>query len=244
MNELHHNQPPDMAATAGEVVRGLSDWMAENPMIETEDQARQAKEWNDRAYLCVKDMEDERTEKVRPLNEQVKKINSHYKAPRELLETVTSELKTRLHLFILREEAKRIAAAEEARRVARQMEEDARAMERREREAYADVDAGILGVDVADATANANQAFAGFEKAQRQAQLAERETKVKIGGGFRRSLSLRETEVIYIENPLLVVAQTGWTDGIKTELLKAARAYKKLHGKYPDGITVTLERGT
>ena len=65
--------------TAGEIAADLSNWLAEHPVIGNEDEAREAKVYLDRAKLGVLDLEAERTEKVRPLNEKVKEINEHYK---------------------------------------------------------------------------------------------------------------------------------------------------------------------
>lgn len=242
MNEIGHNQPPSMVDTAGETTRGLSDWLAEHPSI-TEESAREAKTWIDRSVLGLQDLDAERTGLVRPLNDQVKEINGRYRAPRELLEAVTNELRSRLDKFILAEEAKRRALAAEAARLAQLAEAAARAAELAEQDALAEADSGVLGVDTAGAIDGANQAFSDYERAVRQAQLAKREEKVKIGGGFRRATAARDTEVLTIEDAPTLLMVLGVTEDIEAAFLKSARAYKRYHGKYPKGIIVTTIRG-
>lgn len=244
MGEIGHNQPPDMTATAGEVASDLSGWMAENPTISTEDQAREAKVFIDRGALAVKDLEDERTGKVRPLNEQVKVINDHYRAPRELLERVVDELKSRMDRFLLEEERKRIAAAEEARRIAEAAERVARDAERVESERLAAAsESGELDINVQQTIKEADRAFAAYEKAVHQAQIAERETKVRIGGGFTRALSLRSKETIIVYDPIAAIKDIGLgNETIIEAITKAARAYKKVMNVYPSGIRIETER--
>lgn len=242
MNEIGHNQPPDMAATAGETTQDLSGWMAENPVIQTEEQARAAKVFIDRGNNCVKDLEDERTGKVRPLNEQVSKINDYYRAPRELLERVVDELKSRMDKFLLAEETKRVAAAQEAARLVEQAERVAREAERLEREAIEAASAGELGQDIATRTAEADEAYNAYQKAQRASALAEKETKVRIGGGFTRALSLRTKEKLYITDLVAAVTAMQDSDRIREVVVKAAASYKKVYGKLPPGVEAHVER--
>ena len=231
-----HNKPPDMTATAVETMRDLSDWMAENPVIQSMENAREAKVFIDRAKLCIKDLEDERDGKVRPLNEQVKEINAYYKGPRSSLETVLSELNARVAAFVLAEERKREAAAREAARIAAEAEARAREAERLEQEALASAASGELGVDVAAHVTDADDAFKEYERANRQAALAERETHVKIGGGFSRSISLRSKETLVVTDPIAALNDLGLTEDISEAIVKTARAYRKLRGKLPTGV--------
>ena len=242
MNDIGHNLPPDMTITAGEVTMDLSGYMAENPIIETEEQAREAKVFIDRGSLCVKDLEDERTAKVRPLNEQVKQINDHYRSPRELLESMVNELRNRISAFMLQEEAARLAIAEAARRAAEDAERVAREAEARERGAYEEASAGTLGVDLGSVTAEADTKFKEFERAAHKAALAEREAKVRIGGGFSRALGLKNKEELVIVDADAAFKAIGMNDYIEEALLKSARAYRKLHNKLPAGIELIVER--
>lgn len=242
MAEAGHNLPPDMAETAISTSGDLSAWMAFHPVIETDEEAREAKVFIDRGALCVKDLEDERKGKTAPLNEQIEVINQHYRAPRDLLKGVVDELKRRFDSFLLLEERKRTIAAEEAARAAEQAEQAAREAERKEREAIDDANVGVVGLDIAAVTADADKAFADYQKAERQAQLAERETHVKIGGGFRRALSLRNKEELVIDNIIEAIADVGTSEIVTEAIIKAARAYRKAHGTLPRGISVRIER--
>lgn len=242
MAELGHNIPPDMAETAITTSGDLSAWMAEHPIIETEDQAREAKVFIDRGSLCIKDLEAERGSKVAPLNQRVKQINEYYRHPRELIGRVLDELKSRMDEFLFREEEKRQAAIEEARRVADEAERIAREAERLEQEAIKSAQHGELGIDIAAATAQADKTFSEYEKTQRNLARAERDAHVKVGGGFARATSLKSREVIVLVDPLAAVREIGFTEAIRDAIIKSARAYEKINGRYPSGVEVQIER--
>lgn len=246
MNDLAvigSNNPPDMTITASEVMTALSDFMAETPVIEDENKAREAKVFVDRAKLCLADMEDERDKKVRPLNEQVKSINTFYRPAREALERVLSELSQRITVFLAAEERTRIAAAQEAARIAQELEQAARDAERRELEAIESAKQGVLGVDIKASVTEADIAFSRFKKAERQAAVAEKDTKIRLAGGLSRAIGLKNQETLICVDAAKALACIGATAEIKEAILKGARAYRKLHGLLPDGITSETERG-
>lgn len=237
------NSAPDMTETAAQTMRDLSAFMAEMPVIETHEQALAAKPYVDRGALCLKDLEAERDTHVRPLNEQVKKINLYYRGPREMLERVLNELQKRVNTFLKAETERREAAAEEARKKAEEAERVARDAEAAEQQGLADAALGELGVDIAQATQDADQAFADYEKASRVAAIAEKDSHVRLGGGFSRAIGLRTKEILIVSDAMKALAAIGVTDKISEAILAGARAYKKLHGRYPAGITVREERG-
>src|ERR1700744_2579294 len=74
------NNPPGPLEMAESIMQVLSDWMAEHPVIQNEEEARAAKPLIDRAKAAMDEIEAERDGKVRPLNEQVSQINAEYKA--------------------------------------------------------------------------------------------------------------------------------------------------------------------
>lgn len=240
--EAGHNNPPDFTITAAEVTQELSAWLSESPVIENTDQAKEAKVFIDRGSLCVRDLEDERFSKVGPLNDQVKKINDYYKGPRELLKTVVEELKYRLTKFLAIEEAKRKAIAQAAREAAQDAERRAREAEQVEQERLGSADSGELGIDVAAHVVEADRAFADYEKAERQAAIAEKESHVKVTGGFSRALSLKSVETPLVEDAYKAIKAMGVTPYISEAIIKSARLYKKQHGAYPPGIGVKIER--
>jgi hypothetical protein len=235
------NNPPDMTVTLGEVVSSLNSWMADHPVISTEDEARDAKVLIDRAKLGIKDLEDERDRKVRPLNNQVAEINAYYRPAKTLAEKVLNEIKRRITDFIAKEEAKRIKIAEEARKAAEDAEQRAREAELREREALDDAKHGAE-VDVAAAAREADEGFADFQRANRDANRAEREAKVRIGGGFTRSLSLRSKETLVVKNAISAINAIDMTPDIEAAIIKGARAFRSMHGELPPGVESIMER--
>lgn len=237
-----HNNPPEVIDLASEVVQNVSAYMAEAPVVEDADAARGMKLQIDRAKLCIKDLEAERDGKVRPLNEQVETINDKYRKPRVMLNTLLAEMLNRVHVFVKKEELIRQMAALEAERKAREAELVAREAERVEQERLDDAAKGEIGVDVAKVMSDADDAFKEYEKFARQAVLAEKETRVKIGGGLSRAIGVKEREVLSVKEPFLAIMMMGVTPDIQEAILKSARAWRKVHGKLPDGIDVTMER--
>lgn len=241
--QIGGNNPPDMVVLSSEVMTALSDWMAENPVISDEDKAREAKVMIDRGKICLQSIESERDGKVRPLNTQVKTINDYYRPAKEQLERVLSEVGRRVTTFLRLEEQKRIAAAAEAARIAAIAEQAAREAERREQEALEAADSGVLDIDTKAVVVAADDAFRTYEKATHQAALAEKDTKVRLGGGFLRSTSLKDKEIgLIVTQPLTAINAIGITEDIKEAIRKGARAYRKLHGELPPGVEAEIER--
>lgn len=238
MNEIGHNRPPGMIQSAVDVVDGISQWLKDNPVVETEVQARVAKVQIDRAKLCLKDLKDEREVRIAPLREQVEGINREYKAPSSTLSGALELVERRLAEFIRAETQRREQEAEAARVVAAKAKFSALEAERLEREAQENAAAGELGVDVVNTTKAADDAFDEAIVAERKAIRAERGTHVKIGGGFSRAISLRNKETLIVDDPIEAIAQIGLTEGIAEAILTGARAYRKLNGRLPNGIKV------
>lgn len=236
------NNPPDMAATAAETMQSLSDWMKEHPVIEQEEDAREAKVLIDRGKLCIKDLEDERDKKVRPLNQQVKEINEYYRSPRENLQAVLNEINSRITAWLREEERKRQAAAEEARRQAEEAVRRAQEAERLQREADENARGGELGVDIAAATVDASEAARDAARAVRVAARAEREVNVRVGGGFSRAIGLRTEVKVEVVDAFDAIEVIGLTPDIEEAICKAARAFHRLHKQWPPGIHVKEER--
>jgi hypothetical protein len=242
------NNPPGPIDHAQSVVDDINTWLSDHPVIENEEQAREAKPYLDRAKAALEEIESERDGKVRPLNEQVKSINETYKALHNTdakkpgrFDKIVVELKARVAAFMLREEEKRRIAAEEARKAQEEAERIAREAEAKETEALENAKAGEV-VDVAEVTKEADEAFSEFERQSRFAARAERDTKVKIGGGFDRSASLRSVETLHLESYSKALKAIGPQDGIRDAILSAARVYRKEFGELPDGVTATYER--
>jgi hypothetical protein len=224
----------------------LGRWLSDHPTVATEDDAREAKSWKDRADNVLRSLDDEREGLIEPLQIQVKAINAGY-APYHnnnklgLFDKILSELKARMTAYALAEERRRIAAAEEARRAAAAAEAAARAAEAIEFAALDDAKQGVI-TDTAGATAAANAAFAEFERASRFADRAERDTKVRLADGAGRASTLRTTEVLTVTDWRAAIEAIGLTDKIAEAILAGARAHRKETGSLPPGISRTTER--
>lgn len=245
---IGHNKPSP-ADLARDIMRDLSNWMAEHPAIQSEDDARAAKLLLDRAKGAAGDIEAERDKKVRPLNDEITAINTEYKAVHNtdrkkpgILDRVVNELRTRLTDFLAREEVKRVREAEDKRKAAEEAERLAREAEQREREAIENARAGELGVDVTQVVVEADRKFDQFALADREAQRAERATNVRIGGGFNRAVSLRTVETLSVTDPIAAIQAVGITDKITDAILSAARDYRKDHGSLPAGVSSATTR--
>ena len=243
------NNPPSAIEFAESFLFGdFNDFMSDTPVIETEEQARATKSLLDRAKLALEAVEQDRDSKVRPLNDQVKSINEKYKALHNTdakkpgtLDKIVAELKNRFQGFMTREEDRRSREAEAARVAQAEAERKAREAEARELEAKANAASGEV-VDVAAVTAEADTAFEGYQQASRFADLAQRDSRVAIGGGFGRTATLRTVETPQVESYSKAIKAIGKHEKIEEGILAAAREYKRTYGAWPDGITVTQER--
>lgn len=244
-----HNQPPSPIDLAGITIDAMSEFMKANPTIADEDKAREAKVLCDRAKAALEEIESERDKIVRPLNEKVDAVNAKYKALHNTdkkkpgtYDRIFIELKARLAAFMLKVEEERRKAAEVAAAAAAEAERIAREAEQAERDALANAAVGEVDVDVVAVTQQADQSFAEFEKASRFADRADRDTKVKLGGGFGRAASLRTVETLHLDSYGQAIKAIGPNEKIEAAILSAARDYRKTHGELPLGVSATTER--
>lgn len=228
-------QYPAIEAIA-DMADAINGWLSDNPVIENDDQARENKKLLDSGSLSISDLNTERDAQVRPLNEQVKSINDTYRQPRDNMQNLVGVLLERLRSFMNAKREAAEAAAEEARRIADEKIAAAREAERIEKEKLKDAEAGELDVNVQELTKTADDAFAQAQAAIRDAARAERETNVKIGGGFKRALGLREKKELKIVDLIEALDDLVIPGIIEEAILKAARAYKRANGKLPRGI--------
>lgn len=236
------NNPPEVLDLSREVIQSISDWMGENPSVSDEATARSAKMQVDRAKALIKDLEAERDGKVRPLNEKVASINADYRKPRRLVGDLLDEMLARIQDYVRKEEHRRAKIAEEAARKAREAEEAALEAERLEKERLDDAAKGEVGVDVAAVIEKADDAFEDYQRAEREAIMAQRDAKVKIGGGFARALSMREKEILDVVDAIAALTDMGATENIKQAILTSARAFRKIHNRLPNGISSIMEK--
>jgi len=241
---IGHNNPPVETTIdrAKATTTALSTWMASHPAVETEEAAREAKALVDRAKAAWQAMEDERDAAVRPLNTRVKAINDSFKPARTTLEKLRDMLTQRIEDFIRRQEVERQRIAEKARRTAAALAEAAMEAERRRQEAIEDAAQGVCDIDLAAVHDEAEQTISDLARAARVVQRADRDAKVRIGGGFGRVMTMRNSKVLTVTNWKAAIEEMGLTDGIAEAILTAARAYKKACGDFPAGITETTDR--
>jgi hypothetical protein len=235
-------------ARAEPVMAALRQWLKDYPVVANEAEAREPKALKDRAERSLAAIEEERDAKVRPLNQAVAAINAGYhrvhntnaKKP-GLYDTLLAELKIRITRFMRGEEDRRQAAAEAARRAAAEAERKAREAEERERAAAADAAAGICDIDIAGAVEEADAAFAAFARADRNADRAERDAHVRIGGGIGRVMTMRSREILAVADWRAAIEEIGLTDTIRDAILTSARAWRSQCGELPAGITARHE---
>jgi molecular chaperone DnaK len=140
------------------------------------------------------------------------------------------------------EEDRKAREAEEKRRALAEAERLAREAEAKEREAIENARAGDLDADRVGATIEADAAFSRFETASREAARAERDTKVKVGGGFGRAASLRSVEELVIEDAGAAVSAMAGDQDLDDAIRTAARRFRKEWGELPPGITARTVR--
>ena len=238
-----HNQPPGPIDDAKTAIADLSAFLAEHPVIQTENEARDGKLFVDRTRATLGELEDARTKEVKPLNDTVAQINGAFKAASEPLKRIFDELRARLTQYAQAEEARRQREAAEARRMAELAEMEARLAEQREHDAKDSASQGEVGVDVGQAIVEADDAFADADRLARDAARAERNVPVRIGGGFSgRALVMRTTETLILDDAIAAINAIGVTDKIRDAILSGARDYRRLKGELPVGVSSDRKR--
>lgn len=238
---LGHNNPPSPVEFAREALADLGAFLRDNPIIEA-GQVKEGTLFAERVRKTLQDMEDARKAEVGPLNDKVKEINGKYRTARGPLESLFTTLRLRLTDYTAREEAKRIREAEIARQTALDKEMEARRAEEAEIEAKANSSLGEV-VELAERVVEADQAFNEFQRADRAAAVAERETRVRLPsqlGG--RALSMRTTEVLKVNDAVEAARYVGDHPKVIEAILTAARDYRKQVGVLPAGVSATHTR--
>ena len=236
------NNPPSPIEMAREQWKAINDFLMEHPAILDEDAARKAKLFLDRGKAALADLEAARKAKADPLYAAWNAVNDLFRPAKTALDKIVGLVAERLTVFIKAEEARRSRAADEKRRIAEEAERWAREAEAREKEAIENAALGEIGVDVGAATEAADNAFDDFKRASRGAAVAERDSHVKIGGGFTRSAGLRTKKTLVLDDAFAALKDVGVTEKISDAILSAARDYKRLKGVLPAGVREIEER--
>ena len=239
---LGHNNPPDNLALAPDTIADLAAILKETPAVTDADSAKAIKLAIDRGRKVGQDLEDERKAKVKPLNDTVKDINGQYKAVTDPLAKIVDQLKNNLGAYVAAEERRREAEAAAARKAAEEAARLAQEAAERERKAREDASVGDCDADVGATIVQTDEAIRLAELKAREAARADRDTHVKIGGGYGHAASLRTVETLHVVNAAAALASIGCTERIAEALITEARAFRKEWGTLPAGIEARTER--
>jgi len=247
---IGHNQPPSPLQAAKEAMSELTAYLKETPTITSFAEQKILGGWIERTRIALNGAREARDIECKPLKDKIDGIRALYDFVREksgrneggMLQRAYDVAKARFTKFNLAEEEKRNAEANRLRLEAEAKEADARAAEAAEQQAIADSEVGEC-TDVGNAIEQADTAFADFQKAIRQANVAERGVAVRIPSIMgNKSLSLRAIVKPVIEDAELALKTLGLTDKIREAILSSARDYKREFGEWPDGIGQEYER--
>ena len=241
---IGHNAPPSAIDLAKEEFASIAMFLADITVIQNETDARHANLFKSRASATLKNLDAAMRAESDPPYRRYKAVLEKYKPVTDSLSSLAKQIDSRLAAFMREEQAKRQRIADEARHAQQEAERIAREAERAEREAADNAAVGEI-VDIAAAVVDANAKFAEFERASRIAKVADRDAKVRIGGGFGKVATLRTVETLTVANidaAVLAMQETGLTEKIIDAILTAAREYRKTWGELPKGITRTTEQ--
>jgi hypothetical protein len=246
----HNNPPPPTAIErAAEPIEALRMWLAINPVILLEDEARDAKVVHDNVVSALKSVEAERKAQVDPLNAEVKAINTKYfrlhnpDSKRGFWDELLGQLKSRMTAYAIQEERKRHEAEEAARQAAAEAAEAARRAAEAEAEARDMAASGVCDVDLAGAIEASREAGQQAVRADWTARRAEGKTRVRISGGVGNAVSLKDKETgLIVTDWKSAIEEMGLTKDIADAIAKSARAYRKLTDALPTGVEAIFER--
>jgi paraquat-inducible protein B len=248
--ELTYEPPPQVdpdkqLKAAREAMGELNVWLTATPVVQTPAVAKLGADWIGRSRIALKALDEERDAKVRPLNEQVKKINETYNQDtKNPFKQLVDELCKRVDVFRVAEEKKRTALADAIRLAAEQAAREAAAASAAVVEA---VDNAAQGAeeDVGTLIANAEAAMHDARKLARQSTVAERDCNVRIPSVMGKAVSARtyrELIVADIEAAIIALRAMGLTERIADAICLEAKAFKAIWGELPEGVSENSER--
>lgn len=238
------NCPPSALDYAADALTELANWLKDYPIIQKLGDAKLGVALKERTLIALNAAREERQAKTQPLRDQLNEIFAEYDLVKDkgTLERGYNELRKRLTAFATMQEAARIAEAERLRQEAAEAERLAREAEAAEQEAIANATEGEC-TDVGAAIQQADTTFSDFRRADKQAAIAERNVPLRFGSAIGgKSVSMRTTEKLVIENVELAIKAIGLTDKIAEAILSSARDFRKEFNELPAGIAATFER--
>jgi hypothetical protein len=247
------NNPPEPTAIERADVffkEEFDPFLNDHPVIANEDEARDAHRMLNRGTAMLRSVDAERTAKTEPLYAEWKRLNAEYHPVHNTDRNRPGRLNARMNVlltsqkkFMQAEEARRQAAAEAAWRAKEEADRAAREAAQREEEAAQAAEAGVCDVDLGQAIEDARATSAEAGRVNRQLARAERDTTVRIGGGLRKVMTLRNEETLHVTDWQAAISEMGLTRDIMDAIIKSARAYRKLTDALPTGVEATFERG-
>ena len=245
-----HNNPPGPIDAGMDTACALSAWLAEHPVIETEDHARDAKLLLVRAKSSAGEIEDSRKRETAPLNEQLAEINERHKYIHNtdkknpgILDKTVAQLAARVTDYLARLEAARIRAAQLAQKAADDAARKAAEAIANQNDVIENARNGELGVDVTQEVIKTERAIKDAQIADRVAQRAEREAdNTKLAGGWHNNIGLKNKETLILNSYAKAIAAIGPHPKIEEAILSASREYRRANGVLPAGVTVKIER--
>ena len=244
------NSPPSPIDYAKEAATELADYLRENPVIATFDQAKEIGGWIERTRISLSTARDARDTELAPHLEKAGAIRTTYDAVREktpknpggALTRLYETAKARLTTYNNAEEAKRAAEAARLAKIAADAEAAARAAEAAEQEAIANAEQGECA-DIGEAITQADDAFREYSVANRAAQRAERESKVRIPSAMGgKALGMHRVEIFTVVNWIEAIEIMGCSDDLKKQIIKDAKRFREATGELPDGVKSAYER--
>lgn len=236
------NSPPSPVDFGRAAFRDISAFLAGMPVVETEGQAREIKLQLDRAKAALGDIEAAKEQACKPLYESWKTASAIYTPTVSHLAALVHEVKARLSRWMQTQEALCEAEAIRKQQEAEAAIQLAMATSLAVTEALDNASCGELNVDLTTVIEEADRTDRAAKKALHQAQLAERDATVRVGGGFTRVATLRTKETLTIIDASIALEAIGLTDKISSAILAGARAYRTLHGNLPPGIACDVNR--
>jgi hypothetical protein len=227
--------------SAKEALPLLKAFIAAEPVYQSAEELQKAGAWIESARKTIGAMEDERKPKVAPLNAALDIINEPYRIIRQEIEG-TKQVKGLLQIIVDRwntgeaaERKRREAIAEAARLEAEEAARVAQEAIDRANDAIASAEVGEcadVGTAVIDAKADIREA----NIAERDAQRAEKNVKVRVASSFGgRALAPRRTPIIVIDDLAAAIEAIGPVEKILIAVRQSAAAFKEANGKMPKG---------
>ncbi len=226
----------------------LKKFVADNPVIQTAQEAQHAYGFIESTRKTLAAMDDERKAKVAPLNEATDIVNEPYRLARQAFEG-TKQAKGLLPVAVDRwnvwegaERARREAEAERVRQEAEAAARKAQELTDLANEALANAELGEC-TDAGGAIENAQAAVHDANALDRAATRAERATHIRVAsqlGG--KAGAPRKKRVIVIDDPCAAIKAIGLTEKITVAIRQSAEAFEEAYGELPAGTRATWER--